>query len=1076
MKKRTVKKTIIIFTVWLISVIAVSIIYTRIESSFYRQKAEKDLSSQARALAKLIPSVIRNNYYSNYCLLRMQSAKLDTLSLALEETDDTEEVQAIMEEFRKTSGVAALAVHDRDGSMIYDSGNHILENYEFGMAQDMVGADLSDTSGEATDLPESYMEEYLSSQFLQNDETMIAQSIKGGQWILGADGIMTDDEKKIISLFDWRNVFSKIRIGNTGNLLVIDDQDGTVLSYGDRTDPGRIHVDALDLRIEGEDHAASLEELKETFNESDQLASVSVEGKDCLAVRVKAKDALMLALMPVSEIKDTVYGVMGLLLLVLFLATGVCVLYSILHVHQPEEASLKSLGHFVWNKTLGGRLVVIAVIAGIAVFISGVFLESLLRYAHTFSYCEGRASEAAALYTENADAVDEMKLWFQDECLTRCRIAGMILKRKDLQDVTPGYLQRLSDSLGAYSIHVFDSEGNLVVTNAPYDGVVISEDDAFHVLLEGRPELIVDQEEDPVTGNTVQKAGISVLDENGKCSGMILITGDVSEISSIMSNLDTGNVFERIGLTDGTSMLAVLELATAENEGSDDAAGGYLDMITYNAQVKNGRYQTGLDSFNYAGYSVEEIGIVPDMLQDYYNGSLRVLNHLQFASIRRAGKYFFLVMLPQVTISADNFIHAAILTAFTLLIILLVVLVSCLQRKKIDQAEPETADAPAVEENETSAVEPAAKEAGIEDGVLTALENLLNRKKANFEERWPKDCIRWKEKTINEKYLSSLKVLLIVSLLIVFTNAIIAGNSSVWYYIFSGEWNTGMNLHSFTVCLVEIWVLFIIKIIAHKILFLSARALDTQGETICMLLDSFSGYALLITGIFLCLGNFGINAMALSLTAGVAGVIFSIGCQSIVADILAGILMVFEGVVYVGDFLFFNGKPEFVQSIGVRTTRLKFFGEITIVRNNEFKNYVQVPGDVQNRIVSYLTIDLNESLERVEEILEKELPLIQDRLCDLGRGNVIGPKYRGVSMISEKGIELVFDTFCRGRYFITITRHLNRELKLMCERCHINIAITKIDVSSRSHCESDEIKAESICPGDEPGKKGEQRI
>jgi hypothetical protein len=177
-------------------------------------------------------------------------------------------------------------------------------------------------------------------------------------------------------------------------------------------------------------------------------------------VRVKAKDALMLALMPVSEIKDTVYGVMGLLLLVLFLATGVCVLYSILHVHQPEEASLKSLGHFVWNKTLGGRLVVIAVIAGIAVFISGVFLESLLRYAHTFSYCEGRASEAAALYTENADAVDEMKLWFQDECLTRCRIAGMILKRKDLQDVTPGYLQRLSDSLGAYSIHVFDSEGN----------------------------------------------------------------------------------------------------------------------------------------------------------------------------------------------------------------------------------------------------------------------------------------------------------------------------------------------------------------------------------------------------------------------------------------------------------------------------------------------------------------------------------------------------------------------------------------------------------------------------------------
>ncbi len=137
-----------------------------------------------------------------------------------------------------------------------------------------------------------------------------------------------------------------------------------------------------------------------------------------------------------------------------------------------------------------------------------------------------------------------------------------------------------------------------------------------------------------------------MLDENGKCSGMILITGDVSEISSIMSNLDTGNVFERIGLTDGTSMLAVLELATAENEGSDDEAGGYLDMITYNAQVKNGRYQVGLDSFNYAGYSVEEIGIVPAMLQDYYNGSLRVLNHLQFELVFDTfcrGRYFITI-------------------------------------------------------------------------------------------------------------------------------------------------------------------------------------------------------------------------------------------------------------------------------------------------------------------------------------------------------------------------------------------------------------------------------------------------
>ena len=105
--------------------------------------------------------------------------------------------------------------------------------------------------------------------------------------------------------------------------------------------------------------------------------------------------------------------------------------------------------------------------------------------------------------------------------------------------------------------------------------------------------------------------------------------------------------------------------------------------------------------------------------------------------------------------------------------------------------------------------------------------------------------------------------------------------------------------------------------------FLAARASGAQGETICMLLDSFSGYILVIAGVIICLSGCGINIAALSLTAGVAGVIFSIGCQSIVADILAGILMAFGGDVHVGDFLLYNGSPVNIQDINIRTIKLK---------------------------------------------------------------------------------------------------------------------------------------------------------
>jgi len=58
--------------------------------------------------------------------------------------------------------------------------------------------------------------------------------------------------------------------------------------------------------------------------------------------------------------------------------------------------------------------------------------------------------------------------------------------------------------------------------------------------------------------------------------------------------------------------------------------------------------------------------------------------------------------------------------------------------------------------------------------------------------------------------------------------------------------------------------------------------------------------------------------MAMSLTAGVAGVIFGIGCQNTVADIIAGILMVFEGVACAGDFVSYNGKFGVITTIGLR--------------------------------------------------------------------------------------------------------------------------------------------------------------
>lgn len=164
----------------------------------------------------------------------------------------------------------------------------------------------------------------------------------------------------------------------------------------------------------------------------------------------------------------------------------------------------------------------------------------------------------------------------------------------------------------------------------------------------------------------------------------------------------------------------------------------------------------------------------------------------------------------------------------------------------------------------------------------------------------------------------------------------------------------------------------------------------------------------------------------------------------IVADILAGIFMTFEGVVHAGDMVMFNGKRGVVHSIGVRTTTLRWFNEDTIVRNNDFKNFINLPSLESERITTTIRIDLSESLDHVESILEKELPAIQERLCEITDSYVDGPTYLGVEELQENYIVLSFAILCEGRYLGMTLRQLNRELKKMCERNDIKLAMTQV--------------------------------
>ena len=244
-----------------------------------------------------------------------------------------------------------------------------------------------------------------------------------------------------------------------------------------------------------------------------------------------------------------------------------------------------------------------------------------------------------------------------------------------------------------------------------------------------------------------------------------------------------------------------------------------------------------------------------------------------------------------------------------------------------------------------------------------------------------------------------------------------------------------------------IGILVVAKLMIHKMLFWIARAASPKGETLCNLLDHFNVYILYIVGFFLCLSYCGINTKALTLTGGAVGVIFGIGCQTIVADILAGLIMTLEGAVHNGDLVIFEGKPEVIQSMGVRTLRLFWQDGVKVVRNNEFRNHVSFNRDRVECTIIDLAVDWSIPVDRIESILARELPEIGKKMKAVFGESFHGPVFKGIKELRTDAVVLLLYFVCGHKAAGSAGIMLNKELKLMCERNDIKPPVPQISVT-----------------------------
>ena len=161
------------------------------------------------------------------------------------------------------------------------------------------------------------------------------------------------------------------------------------------------------------------------------------------------------------------------------------------------------------------------------------------------------------------------------------------------------------------------------------------------------------------------------------------------------------------------------------------------------------------------------------------------------------------------------------------------------------------------------------------------------------------------------------------------------------------------------------------------------------------------------------------------------------------ADIIAGLFIIFEGEFRVGDIIQVGGSKGTVMEIGVRTTKINDgSGNILVLRNSGISNVVNMTKEHSFAAVE-VGIEYGESLERVENILAKELPNIRKRLPAI----IDGPFYRGVTMLADNSVNIKIVAECNEKDRGGLTNDLNREMKLLFDKYGISIPFPQVVVN-----------------------------
>lgn len=220
-----------------------------------------------------------------------------------------------------------------------------------------------------------------------------------------------------------------------------------------------------------------------------------------------------------------------------------------------------------------------------------------------------------------------------------------------------------------------------------------------------------------------------------------------------------------------------------------------------------------------------------------------------------------------------------------------------------------------------------------------------------------------------------------------------------------------------------------------------------HSKTMVTLASSAIRYVLVIAGLLWGLAILGVDVNALLAGAGVVALIIGFGAESLIADVITGVFMLFEHQYEVGDIIVVDNFRGTVTQIGIRTTSITDTGgNVKIINNSDIRNLINRSASNSVAVCDLGVLYDGQAVRAAEAVLAEAIEKLYEERSDLFKDK---PRYLGVQELNltENAaiLRVVADVSEANIY--AAQRVMNRELMMALEDAGVGNPPAEIVVS-----------------------------